>query len=150
MILQDQDGIGYNQASCKTQLLNSNLRLYCCAGNVKFQHMEDSVYRAVSFTSHHTYLGLPQLKAYNLIDIYFQVPAGVQGVAGVVVAREPEDRRKILLIKRVVADWRLPFTYLQLKTSDEDGLILYNGGKGDDFIAVELIKGHIHYTFNMG
>ena len=124
--------------------------MYCCAGNVKFQHMEDSVYRAVSFTSHHTYLGLPQLKAYNLIDIYFQVPPGVQGVAGVVVAREPEDRRKILLIKRVVADWRLPFTYLQLKTSDEDGLILYNGGKGDDFIAVELIKGHIHYTFNMG
>ena len=55
-----------------------------------------------------------------------------------------------MLIKRVVADWRLPFTYLQLKTSDEDGLILYNGGKGDDFIAVELIKGHIHYTFNMG
>ena len=112
--------------------------------------MEDSVYRAVSFTSHHTYLGLPQLKAYNLIDIYFQVPPGVQGVAGVVVAREPEDRRKISLIERVVADWRLPFTYLQLKTSDEDGLILYNGGKGDDFIAVELIKGHIHYTFNMG
>ena len=70
-------------------LLNSNLRLYCCAGNVKFQHMEDSVYRAVSFTSHHTYLGLPQLKAYNLIDIYFQVPPGVQGVAGVVVARDP-------------------------------------------------------------
>ena len=78
-------------------------------GNVKFQHMEDSVYKPVSFTSHHTYLGLPQLKAYNMIDIYFQ-----------------------------------------LKTSDEDGLILYNGGKGDDFVAVELIRGHIHYTFNMG
>ena len=44
----------------------------------------------------------------------------------------------------------MAFTYFQLKTSDEDGLILYNGGKGDDFIAVELIKGHIHYTFNMG
>ena len=71
--------------------------------------MEDSVYKPVSFTSHHTYLGLPQLKAYNMIDIYFQ-----------------------------------------LKTSDEDGLILYNGGKGDDFVAVELIRGHIHYTFNMG
>ena len=67
------------------------------------------MYKPVSFTSHHTYLGLPQLKAYNMIDIYFQ-----------------------------------------LKTSDEDGLILYNGGKGDDFVAVELIRGHIHYTFNMG
>ena len=40
--------------------------------------------------------------------------------------------------------------YFQLKTTDEDGLILYNGGKGDDFIAVELIKGHIHYHLNMG
>ena len=40
--------------------------------------------------------------------------------------------------------------YFQLKTSDEDGLILYNGGKGEDFIAVELIKGHIHYHLNMG
>ena len=79
------------------------------SGNVKFQHMEDSVYKPVSFTSHHTYLGLPQLKAYNMIDIYFQ-----------------------------------------LKTSDEDGLIIFNGGKGDDFVAVELIRGHIHYTFNMG
>jgi len=78
-------------------------------GNVKFQHMEDSVYHPVSFTSHHTYLGMPQLKAYNIIDIYFQI-----------------------------------------KTSEEDGLIMYNGGKEDDFIAVELIKGHIHYTFNMG
>ena len=79
------------------------------SGNVKFQHMEDSVYHPVSFTSHHTYLGMPQLKAYNIIDIYFQI-----------------------------------------KTSEEDGLIMYNGGKEDDFIAVELIKGHIHYTFNMG
>jgi len=78
-------------------------------GNVKFQHMEDSVYKPVSFTSHHTYLGLPPMKAYNLIDIYFQ-----------------------------------------LKTTEEDGLILYNGGKGDDFISVELIRGHIHYSFNMG
>ena len=65
--------------------------LACIAGNVKFQHMEDSVYRAVSFTSHHTYLGLPQLKAYNLIDIYFQVPAGVQGLALSTLARGSED-----------------------------------------------------------
>ena len=40
--------------------------------------------------------------------------------------------------------------YFQLKTTDEDGLILYNGGKGDDFIAVELVQGHIHYHLNMG
>ena len=79
------------------------------AGNVKFQHLEDTIHKPVSFTSHHTYLGAPKMKAYNLVDIYFQ-----------------------------------------LKTTDEDGLILYNGGKGDDFIAVELIKGHIHYHLNMG
>ena len=83
--------------------------LFIWLGNVKFQHMEDSVYKPVSFTSHHTYLGLPAMKAYNMVDMYFQI-----------------------------------------KTSDEDGLILYNAGKGDDFIAVELIKGHIHYSFNMG
>ena len=46
------------------------------------------VSQPVSFSSHHTYLGLPQLRAYNLIDIYFQI-----------------------------------------KTVEEDGLILYNGGK---------------------
>ena len=31
-----------------------------------------------------------------------------------------------------------------------DGLILYNGGKDNDFIAIELIQGHLHYTYNMG
>ena len=93
----------------KTDSISFFFITHLLLGNVKFQHMEDSVYKPVSFTSHHTYLGLPQLKAYNMIDIYFQ-----------------------------------------LKTSDEDGLILYNGGKGDDFVAVELIRGHIHYTFNMG
>ena len=31
------------------------------AGKVKFQHMEDSVHQPVSFSSHHTYLGMPQV-----------------------------------------------------------------------------------------
>ena len=30
------------------------------------------------------------------------------------------------------------------------GLIMYNAGKGQDFIAVELVNGHIHYVFNLG
>ena len=34
--------------------------------------------------------------------------------------------------------------------SQPDGLILYNGGKDNDFIAIELIQGHLHYTYNMG
>lgn len=29
-------------------------------------------------------------------------------------------------------------------------MILYNEGKGHDFIAVELVSGHIHYLFNLG
>ena len=28
--------------------------------------------------------------------------------------------------------------------------MLYNGGKDNDFIAIELIQGHLHYTYNMG
>ncbi|XP_073514438.1 neurexin-2-beta isoform X14 [Phyllobates terribilis] len=31
-----------------------------------------------------------------------------------------------------------------------DGLLLYNGGQGPDFIAVELVKGYIHYVFDLG
>lgn len=78
-------------------------------GNVKFQQVESSIYNAISFSSHHTYLGMPQLKAYNQIDVYFQ-----------------------------------------FKTLETDGLVLYNGGKEDDFLAIELVSGHIQYTFNMG
>jgi len=87
----------------------AHLKQLSYEGTVKFQHMEDSVHQPVSFSSHHTYLGMPQLRAYNLIDIYFQ-----------------------------------------FKTSEPDGLILYNGGKDNDFIAIELIQGHLHYTYNMG
>ncbi|XP_073434536.1 neurexin-2-beta isoform X7 [Dendrobates tinctorius] len=31
-----------------------------------------------------------------------------------------------------------------------DGLLLYNGGQGPDFIAVEMVKGYIHYVFDLG
>ena len=34
--------------------------------------------------------------------------------------------------------------------SQPDGLILYNEGKDNDFIAIELKQGHLHYTYNMG
>ena len=27
---------------------------------------------------------------------------------------------------------------------------MYNAGKGQDFLAVELVNGHIHYVFNLG
>ncbi|XP_073461197.1 neurexin-2-beta isoform X14 [Aquarana catesbeiana] len=36
------------------------------------------------------------------------------------------------------------------RTRHPDGLLLYNGGQGPDFIAVELVKGYIHYVFDLG
>ncbi|XP_034034328.1 neurexin-2-like isoform X7 [Thalassophryne amazonica] len=40
--------------------------------------------------------------------------------------------------------------FFQFKTSSTDGLILYNSGDGSDFIVVELVKGYIHYVFDLG
>lgn len=36
------------------------------------------------------------------------------------------------------------------KTRELNGLILFNGGRKDDFVAVELIDGHISYVVNVG
>ncbi|XP_056637002.1 neurexin-1 isoform X2 [Diorhabda sublineata] len=36
------------------------------------------------------------------------------------------------------------------KTREANGLILFNGGKKDDFVAVELVEGHISYIVNVG
>ncbi|KAI1897267.1 hypothetical protein AGOR_G00081550 [Albula goreensis] len=40
--------------------------------------------------------------------------------------------------------------FFQFKTTSPDGFILYNSGDGSDFIAVELVKGYIHYVFDLG
>ncbi|XP_042239810.1 neurexin-1-like isoform X1 [Homarus americanus] len=40
--------------------------------------------------------------------------------------------------------------YFQFKTLQPAGLLMYNGGKGHDFIALELINGHVHLNFNLG
>lgn len=40
--------------------------------------------------------------------------------------------------------------YFKFKTTEPDGLILYNGGKGDDFIAFELQGGYLYYVYNTG
>lgn len=39
---------------------------------------------------------------------------------------------------------------MQFKTREANGLILYNAGRERDFIAVELVNGHIHYVFDLG
>ena len=64
---------------------------------------------ALTFRSHHTYLGLPQLKAYYDIAIHFQ-----------------------------------------FRTLEPDGLIMFNSGKTSDFLAVELVEGHVRLVVNLG
>lgn len=36
------------------------------------------------------------------------------------------------------------------KTRELNGLILFNGGRKEDFVAVELVDGHINYSVNVG
>ena len=43
-------------------MTNGLMQKMLMTGTVKFQHMEDSVYNPVSFSSHHTYLGMPQVR----------------------------------------------------------------------------------------
>ncbi|XP_078674033.1 neurexin-1-like isoform X2 [Branchiostoma floridae x Branchiostoma belcheri] len=38
----------------------------------------------------------------------------------------------------------------KFKTTQPDGLIMYNGGDGNDFLALELVKGYLQYAFNLG
>lgn len=38
----------------------------------------------------------------------------------------------------------------RFKTVEPNGLLLYNGGRRNDFVAVELVNGHVHYTFDLG
>ncbi|XP_043111056.1 neurexin-1a isoform X4 [Puntigrus tetrazona] len=40
--------------------------------------------------------------------------------------------------------------FFQFKTTSSDGLILFNSGDGNDFIAVELVKGFLHYISDLG
>ncbi|RUS79070.1 hypothetical protein EGW08_013175 [Elysia chlorotica] len=39
---------------------------------------------------------------------------------------------------------------MQFKTTEKNGLILYNGGSGNDFLALELSNGFLYYVYNMG
>ncbi|SPP88122.1 neurexin-1 isoform X4 [Drosophila guanche] len=38
----------------------------------------------------------------------------------------------------------------RFKTVEPNGLLVFNGGRRSDFVAVELVNGHIHYTFDLG
>lgn len=39
---------------------------------------------------------------------------------------------------------------VMFKTREANGLILFNGGKKEDFVAIELVEGHVHYIVNVG
>ena len=38
----------------------------------------------------------------------------------------------------------------QFRTYEQNGLIMFNAGKASDFIAIELNKGKLYYTLNLG
>ncbi|XP_077089505.1 neurexin-2-beta isoform X22 [Siphateles boraxobius] len=40
--------------------------------------------------------------------------------------------------------------FFQFKTTSPDGLMMFNSGDGNDFIVIELVKGYIHYVFDLG
>ena len=63
----------------------------------------------MTFTSHGSYVGLPQLKAFYDLDIHFQ-----------------------------------------FRTLEPNGLIMFNAGQKTDFLAIELLEGHVHLVFNIG
>lgn len=42
------------------------------------------------------------------------------------------------------------FVDFRFKSLEPNGLLFYNGGKRGEFLAVELVNGHVHYVFDMG
>ena len=39
---------------------------------------------------------------------------------------------------------------LSLKTTVKEGLILYNGGSHNDYVALEIIEGKIYFAYSLG
>ena len=48
---------------------------------------------------------------------------------------------------QVISDMGIQFLF---KTTQKDGLILYNDGRRDDFVAVELVDGFVHFIVEDG
>lgn len=42
------------------------------------------------------------------------------------------------------------FIDFRFKTLEANGLLFYNGGRRNDFIAIELVNGKVHYIFDLG
>ncbi|XP_055385088.1 neurexin-1 isoform X9 [Condylostylus longicornis] len=50
----------------------------------------------------------------------------------------------------ILKAYQAMFIDFRFKTVEANGLLLYNGGRRNDFVCIELVNGHIHYTFDMG
>ena len=104
--------------------------------------------------------GLLQLRAYNLIDIYFQFKTSEVRImyhyhfdwklfefSMMLLNYKCKSLSKCLLVQMSMLAILI---FETIRLSQPDGLILYNEGKDNDFIAIELKQGHLHYTYNMG
>ncbi|GFR65060.1 neurexin [Elysia marginata] len=68
------------------------------------------------------------------------------------VVREPVTFKSVdayAVLPRLLAHDKFSIS-LQFKTTEKDGLMLYNGGSGNDFFALELSNGFLYYVYNMG
>ena len=89
--------------------LEKNKILTKSENSVEFKKNTLRQTNSVTFNSHSSYVGLPQLKAYYDLNIHFQ-----------------------------------------FRTLEPSGLIMFNAGQKTDFLAIELVDGHIHLVFNLG
>ena len=94
----------------------------------------EEIFHALTYKNHKTYLGLPQLKAYDEINLYFQFRT-----------LEPNGE-PLMNVGKTFCRIDQIFSL----TLDMSGLIMFNAGKGHDFLAVELVNGHINYILNLG
>lgn len=99
------NGQSYFEKARDGQLSSGSIRM-----TAKLGKKDRILHNVATFKSKYTFVGLPQLKAYSRLNIYFQ-----------------------------------------FKTRELNGLIFFNGGgQRHDFIAAELVNGHLHYIFDLG
>ncbi len=60
-------------------------------------------------------------------------------VYGAVTFRDKETYLGLPQLKAYYNVW----IHFKFKTLESDGLLMYNDGRGDDFLAVELVDGHL-------
>ncbi|XP_072016599.1 neurexin-1-like [Amphiura filiformis] len=73
------------------------------------------------------------------------------------ITQRPIRESFTFLTKEVHVQLPTPATYephltmfFQFKTTEANGLLIYCGEQGDDFIAIELVEARIHYVFDLG